>query len=62
MPIPVYDIKNPADVEKFKDKLLSLNSNAGWLKNFELKSDQFFLPKLHDIEFNYSDKVNLEGV
>ncbi|XP_052818004.1 uncharacterized protein LOC128244025 [Mya arenaria] len=58
--VPVFNIQKPVDVDKFKDKLLGMGANAGWLKNFEVKTDSILIPKLNEINFNFSDSVNLK--
>ncbi|WAR00802.1 hypothetical protein MAR_025174, partial [Mya arenaria] len=58
--VPVFNIQKPVDVDKFKDKLLGMGANAGWLKNFEVKTDSISIPKLNEINFNFSDGVNLK--
>lgn len=57
--VPVFDVKQ-VNVEKFKDKLLRIGSNAGWLKNFQLETEKVTIPKLHDIQLNFVDTVDLE--
>ena len=56
---PVYDVQNSMDIERFKNKLVSMGSNAGWLKNFELETEKALVPKLHKIEFNFNNNVDL---
>ncbi|XP_069133552.1 uncharacterized protein [Argopecten irradians] len=65
--VKLFDVqRSTVNVERFRNKLLGLNSKAGWLTNFEkvltgVHVNQPVLPSLHTIEFQYSDKVDLQN-
>ncbi|XP_060085312.1 uncharacterized protein LOC132564697, partial [Ylistrum balloti] len=65
--IKVFDIqKSTVNVERFRDKLISNKSKAGWLTNFvkdtgTVKEITMPLPLLHNIKFQFSNHTDLKS-
>lgn len=65
--IKVFDIqKSTVNVERFRDKLISNKSKAGWLTNFvkdtcTVKEITMPLPLLHNIDFQFSNQTDLKS-
>ena len=54
-------IKNTFNVETFKNKLVQVMSNAGWLTYFETEPVQVqTVPNLIHVNYMYMDSVDLE--
>lgn len=62
--VEVFNIQeSTVDVVQFREKLLGINSKAGWLTNFVKDTticEQKSLPLLHNIDFQFSDHVDLK--
>ncbi|KAL3862566.1 hypothetical protein ACJMK2_008525 [Sinanodonta woodiana] len=62
-----YNIEKPllkptVNVERFRQKLLNLNSKAGWLTSFETTKDkEHTIPALNDVDFMFSDQTDLSS-
>lgn len=56
--VPVFQVKS-VNVELFKSKLIGMESNVGWLKNFEMKTESVLVPKLNEIKFQLRDTVDI---
>ncbi|KAL5010709.1 hypothetical protein ScPMuIL_013014 [Solemya velum] len=59
--LPIFGMKTSVNVDRFKEKLLKGNSNAGWLKNFIMETKSVALPKIHNVEFNFCDRVDIRS-
>ncbi|XP_045202652.2 uncharacterized protein LOC123556116 [Mercenaria mercenaria] len=57
----VYNVDTSVNIDRLKQKLLNGNSQAGWLKNFQLQTSNVLLPKLHSINFNFHDSVDINS-
>ncbi|XP_076087997.1 uncharacterized protein LOC143058383 [Mytilus galloprovincialis] len=62
------DLSTPA-ILSFKERLMNVNPDAGWLMNFPQISDSCenntsisTLPKLHNINFSYMDTVDITSI